>query len=87
VSCANAAGSSFQNINANGGTPGQINLLNFLNGPGATTQQAVAVCTFNVLAGAATTVTTSTSLTAISSFNGDNLIPNTQKNEGTLTLP
>jgi len=58
-----------------------------VNGPGATTQQAVAVCTFNVLAGAATTVTTATSLTAISSFNGDNLIPNTQKNEGTLTLP
>ena len=87
VSCANAAGSTFQNINANGATAGQINLLNFVNGPGATTQQAVAVCTFNVLAGAATTVTTATSLTAISSFNGDNLIPNTQKNEGTLTLP
>jgi len=87
VSCANAAGSSFQNINANGATAGSINLLNFQNGPGATTPQTVAVCTFNVLAGAATSVTTATSLTAISSFNGDNLIPNTQRNEGTLTLP
>ena len=87
VSCANAAGSAFQNINANGATAGSINLLNFLNGPGSTTQQTVGVCTFNVLAGAATSVTTATSLVAISSFNGDNLIPNTQKTEGTLTIP
>ena len=87
VSCANAAGSAFQNINANGATAGSINLLNFLNGPGSTTQQTVGVCTFNVIAGAATSVTTATSLVAISSFNGDNLIPNTQKNEGTLTIP
>jgi len=87
VSCANVAGSTFQNINANGATAGTITLLNFMNGAGATTQQALGVCTFNVLAGAATSVTTATTFTAVSSFSGANLIPNTQKNEGTLSIP
>lgn len=86
-SCANGAGSSFSNITANGGTPGQISLLNFKTGAGSITQQVVAVCTFNVVAGAAASVTTSTNLQVISSFNGDNLIPNTHKTEGTISIP
>ncbi|HKE90517.1 MAG TPA: carboxypeptidase-like regulatory domain-containing protein [Gemmatimonadales bacterium] len=87
ASCANGTGSSFTNITANGATAGSISLLNFKTGAGSTTSQVVAVCTFNVLTGSPASVTTSTSLEVISSFNGDNLIPKTQKNEGTLSLP
>jgi hypothetical protein len=87
VGCANQPGSDFQNINANGATPGTISLLNFKNGAGSLTQQVVAVCTFNVLAGAPASVTTATSLTEIASFSGANLIPRTQKTEGTLSIP
>ena len=86
-SCANGAGSSFTNITANGATAGQISLLNFKTGAGALTQQVVAVCTFNVLAGSPASVTTSSSLQVISSFNGDDLIPQTHKTEATLSIP
>jgi hypothetical protein len=86
-SCANGAGSTFTNITANGATAGSLSLLNFKTGAGSITAQVVGVCTFNVLAGATTSVTTNTSLEVVSSFNGDNLIPNTQKHEGTLAIP
>ncbi|HUL04282.1 MAG TPA: hypothetical protein VLV16_13765, partial [Gemmatimonadales bacterium] len=86
-SCANGAGSTFAGITASSPTAGTVNFLNFKTGAGSTTAQVVAVCTFTVGAGSATTTTTNTTLQVISSFNGDNLIPNTQKHEGTLTIP
>ena len=87
ASCANGAGSSFSNITANSPSAGVINLLNFKTGAGSLTPQVVAVCTFNVGAGAAASATTATTLQVISSFNGDNLIPNTHKTEGTISIP
>jgi hypothetical protein len=60
------------------------------SGAGATTPTVIAVCTFNVLAGTATTVTTATSSLQITSFNGGtpvNLTPNTQTTEATLSIP
>jgi hypothetical protein len=86
-SCANGGGSTFTNVTASSPTAGTLNVLNFKTGAGSLTAQVIAVCTFTVGAGSATTVTTNTTLQAISSFNGDNLIPNTQKHEGTLTIP
>ncbi len=87
-SCANGAGSPFSNITANSPSAGTLNLQNFMTGAtGSITAQVVAVCTFTVTAGAAASVTTNTTLQVIASFNGDNLIPNTQKNEGTLSIP
>ncbi|HUL48839.1 MAG TPA: hypothetical protein VLT79_02370 [Gemmatimonadales bacterium] len=86
-SCANGAGSPFSNINANSTTAGSFSMLNFKNGAGSTTAQVVAVCTFTVGAGTTQTATTNTSLEVISSGGGNNLIPNTQKHEGTLSIP
>jgi len=86
-SCANGAGSSFTNITANSPSAGVINILNFKTGAGSLTSQVVAVCTFTVGAGAASSATTATTLQVISSFNGNDLIPNTHKNEGSISIP
>jgi len=88
VSCANAVGSDFQNVNASSPSAGTISFLNFKNGAGSLTQQTVAVCTFTVLAGAPASVTTASSIVEITSFSGANLnLANVQKTEGTLTIP
>lgn len=87
VGCANSAGSTFTNVTANLLSAGSISLLNFKTGAGSITAQDLGTCTFNVLAGTAATVSTSSTLQVISSFNGDDLIPNTQKTEGSLSIP
>jgi hypothetical protein len=95
VSAANGAGSGLQNLSANGGTPGQISWLNFSTNSGVATQQGLqtlAVFTFNVLAGAPATVTTSSSFLpargdAAASRNGTDLIPRILVTEGSLSLP
>jgi hypothetical protein len=95
ASAANGAGSGLQNLTANGSTAGQITWLNFSTNAGVATQQGlqtVAVFTFNVLAGAPATVTTSSSFVpsrgdAAASRNGTNLIPRLLISEGTLSIP
>lgn len=95
VSAANGAGSGLQNILANGSTPGQVSWLNGSTNPSVTTQQGLqvlAVFTFNVLAGAPATVTTSSSFQpgrgdGAASRNGTDLIPRILVTEGSLSLP
>jgi hypothetical protein len=95
VSGANGAGSGLQNLTSNGSVPGQVNWLNFSTNSGVATQQGLqtlAVFTFNVLAGAPATVTTSTSFVpsrgdAAASRNGTDLIPHILVTEGSLSLP
>ena len=95
VSAANVAGSGLQNIVANGSTPGQISWINGSTNPGVATQQGLqglAVFTFNVLAGAPTTVTTNSTFVvsrgdAAASRNGTDLVPRIIVSEGTLSIP
>jgi len=95
ASVANVPGSGLQLATANGGTPGQIIWANVSSNPTVTTQQGLqglAVFTFNVLAGAPTTVsTTSTFVPArgdlAQSRNGTNLVPRILITEGTLSIP
>jgi hypothetical protein len=89
LSCANAAtgANGFTNINSNEISAGQVSLLNFKNGAGATTAVTLAVCTFAVKSGAASSASSQTTLTAINSSSGPDLIPNTDRVEGTLAIP
>lgn len=92
VDCVNAStgANGFTNINANETSPGQISLLNFKNGNGATAPVTLGVCHFTVNAGSASLVTTSTTFTVVApDGNGDtvsDLIPNTNKTEASATF-
>ncbi len=95
ASAANGPGSGLQNIVANGSVPGQINWLNGSTNPGVATQQGLqtlAVFTFNVLAGAPATVTTSSAFLpargdGAASRNGTDLIPRILVTDGSLSIP
>jgi hypothetical protein len=95
VSAANVSGSGLQNIVANGSSPGQISWINGSTNPGVATQQGLqglAVFTFNVLAGAPTTVTTNSTFVpsrgdAAASRNGVDLIPRIIVTDATLSIP
>jgi len=86
-SCANGAGSAFTNATGNSPIAGQLQFLNFKSGAGVTTAQVVGICTFTVTGTGGGTTTTNTSISTIDTFSGGSLVANTQKHEGTLTLP
>jgi hypothetical protein len=92
ATCVKPAGSPFDAVFVfnNAFATNTFRIVAASSGAGATTSTVVAVCTFNVLAGTATTVTTATSSLQITSFNGGtpvNLTPNTQVTEATLSIP
>jgi hypothetical protein len=87
VSCGNGAGSPFTNATANSPSAGTLNFLNFKTGAGVTTAQVVGVCTFTVTGTGGGSTTTNTTIQVIDTFDGHSLVANTQKHEGTLTLP
>lgn len=87
VASNNGAGSPFAGLTANTATPGVISWLNFATSA-QPAEQVVAVFTFNVLAGAPGSASTSSTISEIASFGGD-LFPLAfiQIIEGTLVLP
>jgi hypothetical protein len=95
--CANGATpNGFTHADAFAAVPGTFTVLNFKNTNGtttfgATTPVTLAVCSFTINAGATGSVTTSTTMSVLDADGfGDtttNLIPKTQKTEGTLTIP
>jgi hypothetical protein len=92
-SCSNVPGSPFAGGNGNEITPGNLSVLNFKNGAGATTASQLLRCTFTVKAGSPATIQLTsdiaTGANGVFTFNGTNIgLPSfTQKSEGTLTLP
>ena len=83
VGCANVAGSGLTNGTFNGTVAGQVQFLNFSTSTALQVgKQGIYSCTFNDLGGGA--ATTSTALSVVASFNGDDLLPNVTVTEATL---
>lgn len=87
VSGANGAGSPFQGITVNAATPGVLSWLNIATSA-QPAEQVVAVFTFNVLAGAPGSASTTSTVSEIGSFEGGLFdLAFLQINEATLSLP
>lgn len=90
ASSANVPGSGLQNQVSNGSTAGVVEWGNVTTNANPATQQGLQgliAITFNVLAGAPQTVTTTNTVSIAESKNGTNLVPRILVTEGTLSIP